>query len=155
MHNSWGNRFISYLSVLLLQWNHVYIHAHVIYRLISPDMHQTKAVVNNHFWQLDLFFCLIYERTGPSWEQKLIWSAPNVIISTFFYIPKLLHVFSLPLWMDDNTLLICSVLVLWFWNNTHPLNVWWLSAHIYGICWVHGLLVGFLDVTGPVCRCHK
>lgn len=143
-------------SVPLLQWNLVYIRANLIHRLISPEMNKSQALVNNHFWQLDLFSFI-----------SQVWGSPVVGRNSFgqhqmsllvpFDIPKLHWLFlsvSPSDWVDDNTLLICSVLVLWFWNHIYTLNVW-LFAHTLGTCWVHWLLVGFLDVTCTICRCHK
>lgn len=65
MHNSLGNKFISYISLCASasMEKNIYIHAGVIHRLISPDVNET---VNIHFSQLDLHFGLIYERAGQA-----------------------------------------------------------------------------------------
>lgn len=121
MHNSTGNGLIFYLSCMpMLQWNHIYIQAFVIHGLISPDVKKTEAAVNNHFWQSGLFSPSYLWAGRNSWGWKLIWSAPNVITAPPKDSPMLLHLFPALVWKDKNTLLICSVLVLWRWNQTHP-----------------------------------
>lgn len=50
------------------------------------------------------------------WGQNLIWSVPD-IISAYRGVP-----FSTSVLFDNDTLLICSVLVLWLWNYTPPLT---------------------------------
>ena len=135
----WETDSFPYRSVCLcFSGKNIYIHAGVIHRLISPDINET---VNIHFSQLDLHFCLIYERAGQAkGRNSFRQHQMSVYLSD---IPELLHLLSLPVWMDRSTLLICSVLVLWFWNRTQPLNVWWLSVPL-GLAWYMDFLWVFL-----------
>lgn len=127
MHNSLGNRFISYLSeCAFASMKPIYTHAGVICRLISPGTKKTEAIVNNQ----NLFFCLIY-----MWETHRARTKMSLLSDSFRLTP--------PVWLDSNTLLIRSVLVLWFGNRSHARRLWELSDHIFGTCRVHGLPVGF------------
>lgn len=79
------NQCIIYSSLFsvsgpLLQWNRVYIHAHVIHRLISPDVNRSSC--QQSLLTVGSVF-LSYLWVGwPIWGQKLICTAPNVIIGT-------------------------------------------------------------------------
>lgn len=152
MHNSSQNRFISSFSQGSSASMKPCLYPCQCNSDLFPQMWTKPRLLTTITF--DNWTCFLsYLREGwHSWEQKLILSAPNVVLTYLGYFIS--FYLSPPVYLNDDTLLICSVLVLWFWNHTPPLNVWWVFAHTFRMCWVHGLLVGVLTSLA-LPRCNK
>lgn len=155
MHNSLGNRLISYLS----QCSSASVKPHLYPCPCNSQTYFPRHERNRRSCQQSLLTIgpvFIYKRAGPQLRVETHLVSTKCHYGYPFDKPKLLLSVFLSACLDGWQYpidLFCSCPVVW--NHTLPLNVWWLSAHNFGIYWVHGLLVGFLDVTGTICRCHK